>query len=89
MVNAVRNIRLRSLDFQRTRFAHLSLRLVSGARGFERIRIPLLRNMEVSSHQRVAQERVTGSHEKNVRDKGYRFRAVQNAMALRDVVTFQ
>jgi hypothetical protein len=35
------------------------------------------------------QQRVTGSHEKNVRDKGYRFRAVQNAMALRDVVTFQ
>jgi hypothetical protein len=35
------------------------------------------------------QERVTGSHEKNVRGKGYRFRAVQNAMALRDVVTFR
>jgi hypothetical protein len=35
------------------------------------------------------QERVTGSHEKNVRDKGYVFRAMQNAMALREVVTFK
>ena len=34
------------------------------------------------------EERIRGSHEKNVRDGGYRFRAVQDAQALRDVVTF-
>jgi hypothetical protein len=33
------------------------------------------------------EERVRGSHEKNVRDGGYRFRAVKDAQALRDVVT--
>ena len=33
--------------------------------------------------------RVTGSHEKNVRDGGNRFRAVDNAQVLRNVVTFQ
>lgn len=32
--------------------------------------------------------RVTGSFEKNVRDRGNRFRAVRNAQALRDTVTF-
>ena len=32
--------------------------------------------------------RVAGSHEKNVRLGGYRFRAMTNALALRDVVTF-
>jgi hypothetical protein len=32
--------------------------------------------------------RITGSHAKNVRDGGHRFRAVQGARALRDVVTF-
>jgi SnoaL-like protein len=32
--------------------------------------------------------RVVGSHEKNVRDGGYRFRAAKNAQALRNVVTF-
>jgi hypothetical protein len=34
------------------------------------------------------EQRVTGSHEKNVRDNGNRFRAVKDARALRDVVTF-
>lgn len=33
-------------------------------------------------------ERITASHEKNVRDGGYRFRAVDDVRALRDVVTF-
>jgi hypothetical protein len=34
------------------------------------------------------EQRITGSHEKNVRDGGHRFRAVKDARALRDVVTF-
>jgi hypothetical protein len=34
------------------------------------------------------ESRITGSHEKNVRDGGHRFRAAQGARALRDVVTF-
>ncbi|MFZ6759501.1 hypothetical protein ACO0K9_20030 [Undibacterium sp. Ji50W] len=34
------------------------------------------------------EERITGSHNKNVRDGGYMFRPVQNAQALRGVVTF-
>ena len=34
------------------------------------------------------EKRVTDSHNKNVRDGGYRFRAVKNAQALRNVVTF-
>ena len=34
------------------------------------------------------EKRVTGSHEKNVRDGGHRFRAAPNARALRDVVAF-
>jgi hypothetical protein len=34
------------------------------------------------------EKRVTGSYEKNVRDAGNRFRAVPNAQALRNVVTF-
>jgi hypothetical protein len=32
--------------------------------------------------------RIAGSHEKNVRDGGNRFRAAQDARALHDVVTF-
>jgi hypothetical protein len=35
------------------------------------------------------EKRIAGSHEKNVRDGGHRFRAVLDARALRDVVTFQ
>jgi hypothetical protein len=34
------------------------------------------------------EQRVTGSYEKNVRDRGNRFRAAKGAHALRDVVTF-
>ena len=34
------------------------------------------------------EERIRGSYEKSVRDGGYRFRAVKDAQALRDVVTF-
>ena len=34
------------------------------------------------------EQRIIGSHEKNVRDGGHRFRAVPDARALRDVVTF-
>jgi len=34
------------------------------------------------------EKRVTGSHEKNVRDNGNRFRAVADARQLRDVVCF-
>ena len=34
------------------------------------------------------EQRITGSQEKNVRDGGHRFRAVQDACALRDAVTF-
>jgi hypothetical protein len=34
------------------------------------------------------EQRIVGSHEKNVRDGGYRFRAVENAQALRNTVTF-
>jgi hypothetical protein len=34
------------------------------------------------------EQRIVGSHDKNVRDGGFMFRAVKNAQALRDVVTF-
>jgi hypothetical protein len=34
------------------------------------------------------EQRIVGAYEKNVRDKGNRFRAVQNAQTLRNVVTF-
>ena len=34
------------------------------------------------------QERVTGAYEKNVRERGFLFRACSNAQRLRDVVTF-
>ena len=34
------------------------------------------------------EQRIKGSHEKNIRDNGHRFRAVKDARALRDVVTF-
>jgi len=42
---------------------------------------------EARGHDALEQ-RITGSHEKNVRDGGRRFRAVKGARALRDVVTF-
>jgi hypothetical protein len=34
------------------------------------------------------EQRIIGSHDKNVRDAGFMFRAVNNAQALREVVTF-
>jgi hypothetical protein len=34
------------------------------------------------------EQRITGSHNKNVRDGGHRFRAVKDARALHDIVTF-
>jgi len=34
------------------------------------------------------EQRIVGSYNKNVRDGGHRFRAVQNARELRDLVTF-
>ena len=34
------------------------------------------------------EQRIIGSHEKNVRDGGYRFRAAPGAQLLRNVVTF-
>jgi hypothetical protein len=34
------------------------------------------------------EQRIAGSHEKNVRSGGYRFRAAKGARALRDAVTF-
>jgi len=42
---------------------------------------------EAHGHEALAL-RVTGSHEKNVRDGGYRFRAVKDAKRLRNAVTF-
>ena len=34
------------------------------------------------------EKRIRGSHEKNVRDNGNRFRAARNARRLHDVITF-
>ena len=34
------------------------------------------------------EQRIIGSHNKNVRDDGHRFRAAKDARALRDIVTF-
>jgi hypothetical protein len=34
------------------------------------------------------EQRIIGSHQKNVLDGGYRFRAVRNAQALRNAITF-
>jgi hypothetical protein len=42
---------------------------------------------EARGHEAIEQ-RVTGSYEKNVRDRGNRFRAVKSARALRNTVTF-
>jgi hypothetical protein len=35
------------------------------------------------------ERRIAGSHEKNVRDGGHRFRSAKGARALRDIVTFE
>ena len=42
---------------------------------------------EARGHAALA-ERISGSHDKNVRDAGHAFRAAKNAQALRQVVTF-
>lgn len=42
---------------------------------------------EVRGHVQL-EERVADAYVKNVRDAGHRFRAVQDARALRDIVTF-
>jgi hypothetical protein len=42
---------------------------------------------EVRGYDQLEQ-RIKGSHEKNIRDGGHRFRAAKDARALRDVVTF-
>jgi hypothetical protein len=42
---------------------------------------------EARGHDALEQ-RIAGSHEKNVRGLGYRFRAAKGARALRDAVTF-
>lgn len=46
-----------------------------------------VRTREVRGYAQLF-ERVTGSYEKNVRDGGYRFRAVRNAQRLREMLTF-
>jgi hypothetical protein len=45
------------------------------------------RTLEARGYDEL-EKRITGSHVKNVRGGGYRFRANNNAQALRDVVTF-
>jgi hypothetical protein len=46
-----------------------------------------VRSTEARGYEALEQ-RVAGSHDKNVRDKGHLFRAVGNAQWLRDVVSF-
>lgn len=46
-----------------------------------------VRTLEARGYDALEQ-RVTGSHDKNVRLGGFVFRAVRNAQALREVVTF-
>ncbi len=46
-----------------------------------------VRALEAHGYEALEQ-RIIGSHNKNVQDKGCRFRAVKNAQLLRDVVTF-
>lgn len=46
-----------------------------------------VRTLEARGYEALEQ-RVTGSHDKNVRLGGFVFRAVRNAQALREVVTF-
>jgi hypothetical protein len=46
-----------------------------------------VRMLEARGYEAL-EKRVTGAYEKWVRDLGHRFRAVQNAQALRNVVTF-
>jgi acyl-CoA thioesterase len=46
-----------------------------------------VKTLQVQGHDAL-QKRVAGSHEKNVRDAGYVFRAVRNAQQLPSVITF-
>jgi hypothetical protein len=46
-----------------------------------------VKTLEVRGYDAL-ERRVTVSHEKNVRDSGFRFRAAQNAQRLRETVTF-
>jgi hypothetical protein len=46
-----------------------------------------VKTFEVRGYEAL-EKRVTGSHEKNVRDGGFRFRVAQNAQRLRETVTF-
>lgn len=46
-----------------------------------------VRTLEVRGYEQL-DRRVQSSHEKNVRDGGFVFRAVQNAQILQNVVTF-
>jgi hypothetical protein len=46
-----------------------------------------VRTLEVRGYAAL-EKRITDSHNKNVRDGGNRFRAAQNAQALRNVITF-
>lgn len=47
-----------------------------------------VKSREAIGHEAL-EHRIIGSHEKNVRDGGYRFRAVAGAQQLRNVVTFK
>jgi len=53
-------------------------------------RLAQLQGLRRRLHQPLAalEQRIIGSYEHNVRDGGHRFRAAQDARALRDVVTF-
>jgi hypothetical protein len=46
-----------------------------------------VQGQEVRGHDAL-EKRIRGSHEKNVRDNGNRFRAARNARRLHDVITF-
>jgi hypothetical protein len=46
-----------------------------------------VRTLEARGYDAL-EKRIIGSHEKNVRDGGYRFRTSRNAQALQNVVTF-
>jgi hypothetical protein len=46
-----------------------------------------VKTLEVRGYDAL-EKRITGSHQKSVRDLGHRFRAMQNAKTLRNVITF-
>jgi len=49
--------------------------------------VHFVKTREARGHQAL-HERVTGAYEKNVRERGFRFRACPDAQRLRDVVSF-